>query len=169
MMTSAPLHNELARGPDGGTGHWLTCADGTRIRIGVWGGGSKGTVLIFPGRTEYIEKYGDAAREFTQQGYTALAVDWRGQGFADRLQNDRAPGHVINFHDYQQDVAAVVDAAKSLDLPEPYFLVAHSMGGCIGLRAVMEGLPVKAAAFTGPMWGVFIAPHLRAVAGMMAR
>jgi lysophospholipase len=38
------------------------------------------------------------------------------------------------------------------------------MGGCIGLRALYSGLDVQAACFTGPMWGIKIAPHLRPVA-----
>ncbi len=38
------------------------------------------------------------------------------------------------------------------------------MGGCIGLRSLMQGLAVRAAAFTGPMWGIKIAPALRPVA-----
>ena len=36
----------------------------------------------------------------------------------------------------------------------PLHLLAHSMGGCIGLRAVIEGMPVAACVFTGPMWGI---------------
>ena len=80
MVNIAPLYNVLAQGPDSGKGYWLITQDGVRIRIGVWNSGTKGTVIIFPGRTEYIEKYGDAAKIFALQGYSALAVDWRGQG-----------------------------------------------------------------------------------------
>ena len=54
-------------------------------------------------------------------------------------------------------------------LPKPYNLVAHSMGGCIGLRALVAGLDVKSAVFTGPMWGIRIAPHLRPVAAVFSR
>jgi len=32
------------------------------------------------------------------------------------------------------------------------------------LRALMEGLPVKAAVFSAPMWGIIIKPALRPVA-----
>ena len=38
------------------------------------------------------------------------------------------------------------------------------MGGCIGLRAVMEGLPVATCVFTGPMWGIRIANPVRPAA-----
>ena len=87
-----------------------------------------------------------------------------GQGLADRLLADRRVGHVGRFTDYQMDVAAMVKAARALDLPQPYYLLAHSMGGCIGLRALMEDLPVAACAFTGPMWGIQMASTTRPAA-----
>jgi lysophospholipase len=140
-----------------------------RIRAGLWHCGAKaGTVLLFPGRTEYIEKYGRTARQFAARGLATLAVDWRGQGLADRLTGDAMAGHVGRFTDYQHDVAAMVAAARTLGLPRPWHLLAHSMGGCIGLRAVMEGLDVTSAAFSAPMWGIRMAPALRPFAWSLA-
>lgn len=153
-MDDAPLFTDVADAPEGGRAWWLTTADGVRIRIGVWSVGQKGTVLLFPGRTEYIEKYGRAARDLANRGYAMVAVDWRGQGLADRLIDDPAPGHVSDFADYQHDVAAVLKAVDQLALPGPRFLIGHSMGGCIGLRALHRGLDVDAALFTAPMWGI---------------
>lgn len=160
-MQTAPFYAEVADGPDGGAAHWLETSDGLRIRVGHWPGGDKGTILLFPGRTEYVEKYGRAAHEFLKRGYSTLAIDWRGQGIADRILDDRAAGHVHHFPDYQKDVAAVLAHARALGMPEPYHLIGHSMGGCIGLRALYEGLPVKSAMFSAPMWGIIIAPALR--------
>lgn len=154
-MENAPIFSDLADGPDPGAAYWLKAEDGVRIRVGLWGAeAARGTLLLFPGRTEYIEKYGRAARLFAQHGLATLAVDWRGQGIADRLLAEPAVGHVEVFTDYQKDVRAVVEAARALDLPRPWYLLGHSMGGCIGLRALHEGLPVEAACFTGPMWGI---------------
>jgi lysophospholipase len=165
----APLFTDVHPGPDVGVAYWASTSDDLRIRLGVWPlDGAKGTVLIFPGRTEYIEKYGGAAAEFAARGLATMAIDWRGQGLADRMLDDPLTGHIDHFPDYQKDVAAMTRAARSLNLPRPYFLVAHSMGGCIGLRAVMEGLPVQAAAFTGPMWGIHIAPHMRLPAKILS-
>ena len=165
MLSPAPLRNDLARGPGEGSGHWVQTPDGLRLRLGVWRSGTKGTVLIFPGRTEYIEKYGGAAAALAEAGYSWLAIDWRGQGLSDRLLPDRLIGHVHKFSDYQRDVQTLMRAAKSMDLPEPYFLIAHSMGGCIGLRALMQGLPVQAVSFSAPMWGIlFHPPAKRALA-----
>ncbi|RME16385.1 MAG: alpha/beta hydrolase [Alphaproteobacteria bacterium] len=157
-MEPAPLYEDVADAPPGGRAWWLTAADGTRIRAAVWtppaGTTPRGTVLLFPGRTEYVEKYGPAAREFTAAGLAMLTIDWRGQGLTRRPLPERLLGDVIDFSEYQQDVAAALALAKALDLPGPRFLVGHSMGGCIGLRALHEGLDVAAAAFSAPMWGV---------------
>ncbi|WP_226778969.1 alpha/beta fold hydrolase [Oceaniglobus trochenteri] len=163
-MQKAPFHAEVAGAPEGGETHWATTADGLRIRLAHWAKGDKGTVLLFPGRTEYIEKYGPAAGEFAARGYAMLSVDWRGQGLADRMIDDPLGGHVVEFTDYQKDVAALVEAGERLNLPRPWYLVGHSMGGAIGLRALNEGLAVKAAVFSAPMWGITIAPSLRPLA-----
>ncbi|WP_432816764.1 alpha/beta fold hydrolase [Sulfitobacter sp. JB4-11] len=168
-LTPAPFFTDVHPGPEGGAAHWAVTSDGKRIRVGAWPlAGAKGTVLLFPGRTEYIEKYGVVAHDLAKRGLATFAIDWRGQGLADRLLPDPLVGHVDTFQDYQKDVAAMMRAARALGLPRPFFLLAHSMGGCIGLRAVMEGLPVQSAAFTGPMWGIYIKPHLRFVAGALA-
>jgi lysophospholipase len=163
-MENAPLYNDVARGPDNGTAYWLKTSDGVRIRIGVWPTGGNGTVLMFPGRTEYIEKYGKTAAELAKRGYAMLAIDWRGQGLADRMLDDRDTGHVMHFADYQHDVAAAIRAANDLDLPRPYYLLSHSMGGLIALRALMEKTPVNAAFFSAPMLGILMAAPMRPIA-----
>ena len=168
-MQEAPYYADIAGGPDGGGAHWLTTSDGLRIRVAHWNKAhAKGTVLIFPGRTEFIEKYGDAAKEFEKRGFASAAIDWRGQGIADRMTSNRAIGHVGEFTDYQYDVAALMAHATELDLPRPYFLVAHSMGGGIGLRALMNGLDVKAAMFSAPMWGMQMSLPVRPFAWVLS-
>lgn len=161
----APFFSDVAYGPSGGAAHWAETSDGVQIRVGHWPvAGARGTVLIFPGRTEFIEKYGQISAGLAKRGLASVAVDWRGQGLADRLVGNPLIGHVAHFTDYQKDVAAMIRVAREFDLPRPFFLLAHSMGGAIGLRAVMEGLAVDAATFSGPMWGIKIAPHLKPVA-----
>ncbi len=165
-LTPAPFFDDVAGGPPGGAAWWVQTSDDLRIRVGMWPAATeevRGTVLLFPGRSEYVEKYGDTARELTKRGFTILAIDWRGQGLSDRLLDDARIGHVAQFSDYQKDIAAMLRAARELDLPRPFNLLAHSMGGAIGLRAVMEGLTVQACAFTGPMWDIYMPLLMRPV------
>ena len=165
-MEQAPLFADVADGPDGGQAAWAVGSDGVRVRAGWWlpEGDAKGTVLIFPGRTEYVEKYGRDARVLRAGGYAVLAIDWRGQGVADRLTENARVGHVGLFTDYQHDVAAVLALAEEAGLPRPWHLLAHSMGGCIGLRALMEGMAVNSAVFSAPMWGIRLAAPARPAA-----
>lgn len=163
-MTAAPLYTDVADGPDGGRAFWLRTTDGVRLRAAIWRGGDKGTVFLLPGRTEYIEKYGRAAGDLLARGFTTLSVDWRGQGLADRALPDKMSGHVDNFSSYQNDLDATLKLAHEQNLPRPYYMLAHSMGGCIGLRGLLRKLPFQAAAFTAPMWGISINPWLASIA-----
>lgn len=162
-ISDAPFHAALADGPAGATCVWLM-AGAARIRVAWWRGGDKGTVLLLPGRTECVEKYGRAAGDLVARGFSVITIDWRGQGLADRALPDRMIGHVTDFAEYQQDLDAMLAEAARADLPKPYYMLAHSMGGCIGLRALMRGLPIRAAAFSAPMWGIAMAAWMRPVA-----
>lgn len=166
-MTPAPFHAHLADGPSDPHCVWAQ-AGSVRIRLGWWNSGRKGTVLLLPGRTEYIEKYGRAARDLLAHDYSVMVVDWRGQGLADRLLSDPLVGHVDSFAEYQEDLDAMLAMAAEAALPRPWFLMAHSMGGCIGLRALMRGVPVQAAVFSAPMWGISMAAWLRPFASVVA-
>ena len=123
--------------------------------------------MLFTGRTEYLEKYGRIARDLTGAGYSILSLDWRGQGLSDRVTKDPRLGHIGDFSDYQHDVAAFVALAEELNVPKPWYMIAHSMGGCIGLRALINGLPVEKAVFSAPMWGIFVVSKLRPVARIL--
>ena len=145
--------------PPGGRVVWRNVSDGVSIRFGFWPkADAKGTVLILAGRTEFIEKYGPAAIDFAQRGYACASIDWRGQGLSDRLLQDPSIGHVREFQDYQIDLQAFVEEAKNTGMPEPFYLIGHSMGGAIGLRALISGIDVKAAVFSAPMWGINLSP-----------
>ena len=138
--------------PEGGRAFWLRAGDGRRLRLAHWPG-PRGHVLILPGRTEWIEKYGQVVGLLARAGWGALVLDWRGQGLSDRLAPDPRLGHVIRFTDYQIDLHAALAAAREL-APGPLPMIAHSMGGCILLRALVDGLAPPAVAFSAPMWGL---------------
>lgn len=163
IMDDAPFHAEVAEGPNIVTAHWIFANDGIRLRVAHWPGleASKGTVFLLQGRTENIEKYGRTVAALHELGYTAFAIDWRGQGLSDRLTEDRMTGHVAQFSDYQKDVEAMLEAAQTLDLPKPWYVIGHSLGACIGLRAIIEGFPATACAFTAPLWDINLPPLQR--------
>ncbi|NJM82765.1 MAG: alpha/beta hydrolase [Tabrizicola sp.] len=169
MSEEAPFFADLAEGPAGGRAVWLHASDGVRIRAGIWAEGSKGTVVLLPGRTECIEKYGRAARSLGQRGYAVIAVDWRGQGIADHALPDRMSGHVGHFEEYQRDLDALLAEADRAGLPGPRYLIGHSMGGCIALRALVRGIGFRAAVFSAPMWGIAMAPWQRPLALTVSR
>jgi lysophospholipase len=168
-MSDAPLDNVLAEGPQGGRAVWLKTDDGARIRAGIWGPDApKGTVVLLPGRTEYIEKYGRTAADFVMAGFATLTLDWRGQGRSARALSDPKVGHVGDFAEYQRDLDCLLNFAQAQGLPQPYFLLAHSMGGAIGLRALMRRLPFQAAAFSAPMWGILLSAWTRPLANILS-
>lgn len=168
MTDAAPLFDDLAQGPPGGRAIWCRTEDGLRIRAAIWPQGSSGTVLLFPGRTEYVEKYGPAAAELARRGFATVVIDWRGQGLSDRVVPQPMIGHVKHFSDYQRDLRAVLAALEGLGLPEPRFLLSHSMGGTIALRSLLEDVEVRAAAFTAPMWNIRITRAMRPLAWALA-
>lgn len=169
VFAPAPLHNALAEGPEAAEAVWLTTSDGKRLRAGLWNAqGTAGTVVLLPGRSEYVEKYGRTAAQLARAGYATLTLDWRGQGLSARALADPLVGHVGDFAEYQSDLDTLLAFATARALPEPWHLLAHSMGGTIGLRALMRGLPFRRAAFTAPMWEILIAPWLRPVAQGLA-
>ena len=152
-MSNAPLHN-LLDVPQDGNAMFVSAKDGTQIRVAYWQGGDRGTVLLFPGRTEYIEKYGRMVAKLQARDLNVVVIDWRGQGMSHRYDGRRDRGYVESFQDYQQDIAAALNAPEVVALQGPRMLFSHSMGGCIGLRALVDGLDVEAAVFSSPMWGL---------------
>lgn len=114
-----------------------------------------------------MEKYGRVAHELVAARFDVLGIDWRGQGLSDRVTADPRLGHVRRFSDYQNDVSVLTAVAEKLSLPKPNLLLAHSMGGCIGLRALVNGLNVRCAVFSAPMWGIFVSRGLGPVAKVL--
>ena len=161
---TAPYFGPQPEAADCPRAWWISTGDGKRIRLVTWRAGGRGTVLLFNGRTEYCEKFALAAAEYTSGGYSFATFDWRGQGLSDRASADRSLCHVGDFAEYQCDAAAAQRAIMCLGMPEPVCLLAHSMGGCIALRALQSGLRVRAVHFSAPMWGIAMNSLTRAAA-----
>ena len=169
-MRPAPLYEGAAHGPAGGEAVWAETPDGARLRLAHWPAAAPacGTVLIFTGRSEYVEKFGPVAAVLAAAGWHIATLDWRGQGLSSRHHPDPLRGHVEDFAEYQTDVAALMAMVAQKGLPQPFHLLSHSMGGCIALRSLLNGLPVCSAAFSAPMWGIRAFPLPQILAGHLA-
>lgn len=127
--------------PEGAAAGHIKAADGVELRFARWPaiGMRRGTVCVFPGRAEMIEKYFEAVNDLRARGFAVAALDWRGQGGSARALADPRKGHVRNFDEYQLDLDAFMREVVLPDCPPPYFALAHSMGGANILRALHDG------------------------------
>ena len=130
--------------PEGALAGTIGTPDGATLRFARWAAlaNGRGTVCVFAGRGECIEKYFETVRDLRQRGHAVAVIDWRGQGHSSRRLRNPLKGHVHNFSEYQIDVAAFVKQVVLPDCPPPYFVLAHSMGGAVLLRAAHAGIEV---------------------------
>jgi lysophospholipase len=146
---------------------WPT-VNGLRLRCISWRGEGhrSGTVIICMGRTEFIEKYQDVVQHLLDRRFDLILFEWRGQGLSDRFLADRAKGHVGSFDDYLADLDVIAGLALERNFPEPRIMLAHSMGGQIGIRFLHDRPGFFAgAAMTAPMFGLRFGKLADSVAG----
>ena len=119
----------------------LKTADGMSLRFARWQppAGRRGTVCLFPGRGEWIEKYFETVRDLRGRGFAVATMDWRGQGFSDRPLNDRRKGFVRDFSEYDSDLETFMHEVVLPDCPPPLFALGHSMGASVLIRAAYRG------------------------------
>ena len=96
---------------------------------------SKGTVVLLHGRNESIEKYFETIADLTKRGFWVATFDFRGQGGSGRLLPDPRKGHVARFYHYIKDLELFLEQIVLPDTRLPFFLLAHSTGGLIALKA----------------------------------
>jgi lysophospholipase len=99
-------------------------------------GQAKGTVCLFQGRAEFIEKYFETIGDLRALGFAVATLDWRGQGRSQRLCGNPRRGHVGAFHHFQRDLDVFMDSFVLPDCPPPFYALAHSAGGPVLLEAV---------------------------------
>ena len=127
--------------PDGVVSGTLKTRDGVTLRYARWDPppGRKGTVCLFQGRAEFIEKYFETVRDLRNRGFAVATLDWRGQGGSQRMLRNRRKGYVRNFSQYQIDLETFVNEVVLPDCPPPFFALGHSMGATVLLRAAYAG------------------------------
>lgn len=119
----------------------LKTPDGRSLRFARFAPprGRRGTVCLFQGRTEFIEKYFETVRDLRGRGFAVATLDWRGQGLSDRVLSDPRKGHVTDFVEFDTDLETFMREVVLPDCPPPLFALAHSMGAAILIRSAVHG------------------------------
>lgn len=129
--------------------------DGTKLRSAMWQatrGPDRGTICIFPGRGEYIEKYFEVIADLRRRGFGVAIMDWRGQGGSERKLANPRKGHVVAFTEYDRDMARFMATVVQPALPGPYVALGCSLGGNVLLRnAQDESSPFARMVLVSPM------------------
>lgn len=131
--------------------------DGHALRRIDWPGDNtspRGSILFLPGRGDHYEKYLESLEEWHRDGWRVSAFDWRGQAGSGRLTDHPDTGHIEDFSIWVDDLAALWEAWTK-ETRAPHVLIAHSMGGHIVMRALVEHrIAPDAVALSAPMLGM---------------
>ena len=132
---------------------------------------ARGSILFVPGRGDHYEKYIESLEEWHRGGWRVTASDWRGQAGSGRLGKDKVTGHIEDFAIWVDDLAHLWSVWVS-QTPGPHILAAHSMGGHLAMRALIEKrVAPDAVILSAPMLGFQTPPlplaMLHGVATMM--
>lgn len=116
------------------------------------GGPPKAIVFILPGLSEFCEKHYETASDLLAKGYGVCVIDWIGQGKSSRYLDNPHKRHSLSFAEDVSDLSALIGKFPG---DTPKLMLAHSMGGNIGMRYI-QGHPTAfaAAAFSAPMFGI---------------
>ncbi len=162
--------------PPGAEVDRIIADDGTALRVARWlpSGGTRGTVVILNGRTEFVEKYFEVIGDLLRRHYAVATLDWRGQGLSDRPLRNAHKGHVRDFGLYVSDLRRVITRFVEPVCPRPYRALSHSLGGCVALHYLAQHPDTFASAiFSAPMWGIGrrarISVPLRALVALLDR
>lgn len=145
--------------PQGAVFRSWAAPDGMALRRMDWpaakGRKRRGRLLFANGRGDFIEKYLEAAAHWHADGWSVTSFDWRGQGGS---QGEGAQAAAVSFDPMIADLAALIDDWRAAG-PGPHVAIAHSMGGHLLLRTLVEHRPaLDAAVLIAPMMEVNSAP-----------
>jgi alpha-beta hydrolase superfamily lysophospholipase len=144
---------------------WLSMADGQPLFLRDWPVHSRrGAVLIVHGLGEHSGRYERLAQWFNQRGYDVRGYDQRGHG-----KTPGRRGALRHADDLLEDLATVYNDYAN-GLPQPPFLLGHSMGGLVAARAVLDGrITPPALLLSSPALRSWSPPGLIRLARVMAR
>ena len=116
--------------PDGATVGVFKGYDGKNLRYARWEPTvrvKQGTICVFTGYSEYIEKYFETVSDLRRRGFAVTVMDWRGHGASYRSMNDLRKGHIDDFSEYENDIQCFMREIVLPNCPSPYNALAHSM------------------------------------------
>lgn len=113
---------------------------------------AQASVIVLHGHGEHSECYHRVFEAFRDDNFSFYACDLRGHG---RSEGKR--GYASQFSDYEKDYQSFLQHLfSSTLLKDSVFLLAHSMGGLIQLKTLIEkpDLKVKAQVCSSPLLGL---------------
>jgi lysophospholipase len=152
--------------PDGAICSVVTTGDGVKLRaMTALTRKAKGTVVILGGRADFMERYFETARDLMDRSFSIASVDFRGQGGSQRVTSNAMRGYVNSFADYDEDLRSFMADVVLPECPPPYFLLGHSTGGNVALRAALKQVWFKKCILTSPLvdvpYGAWPVPLVR--------
>lgn len=128
-------------------------------KLYLWGqspANSRGAVLITHGQAEHSGCYKHVASALVESGLSVWAWDLFGHG-----KSEGKRGYVREFSDYIEDFIQIQSYVQSqLPSGSPMGVLAHSMGGLIQTRALIEHpdlqLRLKFQALSSPLFGLSV-------------
>jgi len=134
LAQQVPLEPRFSE-PEGWRWGEFRNATAARIRYGwIIPADPIATVVLVTGFGEFGEKYFESVRDLTARRLAVWQMDWRGQGGSERYLANRQKPFAAGYH---HDVADLHQFSTTVVRRPPggtIVLLAHSMGGHIGLR-----------------------------------
>jgi lysophospholipase len=144
------------------TFHALFTPDKIPLRAAVReaNGAARGTCVLLPGLTEFIEKYEEVAGELAARGFRVAIIDWRGQGASERTAPGNRAIHVRDFEAYDLDLITLMRELVPAGGGGPVIALANSMGAHILLRHLRDNSRRFACAvMMAPMLAINTQPY----------
>jgi lysophospholipase len=96
-------------------------------------GETRMALVMVHGYSAHCGLYRQIGTAFASSGIAVTQFDCRGHG-----RSSGRRGHIVDFNEYVDDLAVVVDWARQQNAAKPWALLGHSMGGAISLAFVLD-------------------------------
>jgi lysophospholipase len=145
--------------PEGLSALPITTRDGMLLRAAALQlPASRGTIALVGGRGDFIERYFETIRELASRNFSVATFDFRGQGGSQRPYRNAYRSRLRGFSEYDDDFNSFMHQLVLPDMPPPYYVLGHSTGGTVVLRALRKRTWFDKAVLISPLLGVHTAP-----------